>query len=156
MKIKIQRLTKKPGYTEGRLTVDGKYYCDTLEDTDRGATQIMPFVTKGGLGGYWVDADGNHIEKVPGKTAIPTGLYDATVGWWSKHSCYCVMLLRVGGFTGILMHNGMTDEHSSGCVLLGKRTAARRLDGSRLYMDALAARVMACQKNGEKVTVEVL
>jgi hypothetical protein len=66
------------------------------------------------------------------------------------------MLLRVGGFTGILLHNGMTADHSEGCVLLGKNNVLGRLDGDRIYMDALAARVMACQKTGEKVTVEVV
>jgi hypothetical protein len=41
-------------------------------------------------------------------------------------------------------------------VLLGKKVVAGRLDGSRLYMDALVARVMACEKKGEEVTLEVV
>ena len=142
MKIKIERKARKGGYTIGKVYVDGKYFCDSLEDTDRGVTQLMPFVPTGGANGYWVKPD--------------TGLYDCTIQWWEKHKCYCPMLLRVGGFTGILLHNGMTADHSEGCVLLGKNNVLGRLDGDRIYMDALAARVMACQKTGEKVTVEVV
>jgi len=67
-----------------------------------------------------------------------------------------VMLLRVPGFTGILMHNGMTADHSEGCILLGKNNIVGRLDGSRLYMDALVARVMAAEHRGENVQVEVI
>ena len=156
MKIKIERKARKSGYTIGKVYVDGKYFCDSLEDTDRGVTQLMPFVSMGGIKGYWVKPDNGRVEKVCGKTAIPTGLYDCTIQWWEKHKCYCPMLLRVGGFTGILLHNGMTADHSEGCVLLGKNNVLGRLDGDRIYMDALAARVLACQKTGEKVTVEVV
>ncbi len=138
------------------MTVDGRYFCDSMEDTDRGVTQTMPFVSTGGNNGYWVKPDGTHIDKVPGKTAIPTGLYDACSYYWPKYKCYVVMLLRVPGFTGILMHNGMTVEHTEGCPLLGKNNIVGRLDGDRIYMDANAARVMACEKNGEKVQVEVV
>ena len=156
MKIKIERKARKSGYTIGNVYIDGKYYCDSLEDTDRGVTQVMPFVSTGGIKGYWVKPDGSRVEKVCGQTAIPTGLYDCTVQWWAKHKCYAVMLLRVGGFTGILMHNGMTADHSEGCILLGMNKVLGRLDGDRIYMDALAARVMACAKSGENVTVEVV
>ena len=116
----------------------------------------MPFTSTGGIKGYWTTPDHGTIEKEPGRTAIPTGLYDATVYFWPKYKCYCVQLLRVPGFTGILMHNGMTADHSEGCILLGKNNFVGRLDGSRLYMDALAARVLAAEKMGERVTVEVV
>lgn len=156
MKIKVERKARKSGYIIGKVSIDGRYFCDSLEDTDRGVTQTMPFVSTGGIKGYWVAPDGHHIDKVCGKTAIPTGIYDACSYYWPKFKCYCVMLLRVGGFTGILMHNGTTADHSEGCVLLGKNNLVGRLDGDRIYMDALAARVMAAEMNGEKVTAEVV
>lgn len=156
MKIQVKRTARKGTYTVGKVSIDGKYFCDSLEDTDRGTTQVMPFTSTGGINGFWTDAKGNKIDKVPGRTAIPTGLYDATVYFWPKYKCYCVQLLRVPGFTGILMHNGMTADHSEGCILLGKNNLVGRLDGSRLYMDALAARVLAAEKMGERVTVEVV
>ena len=156
MKIKVERKARKSTYTVGKVTIDGRAFCDSLEDTDRGATQVMPFVSTGGMGGYWKVGDGKRIDKVYGKTAIPTGVYDACSYYWPKFKCYCVMLLRVGGFQGILMHNGMSADHSEGCVLLGKNNLVGRLDGDRIYMDALAARVMAAEKRGEKVQVEVV
>lgn len=158
MKIQVKRPEsgKKPTYTVGKVSIDGKAFCDSLEDKDRGVTQIMPFTSTGGINGFWTDAKGNKIDKVPGKTAIPTGLYDACSYYWPKFKCYVVQILRVPGFTGILMHNGMTADHSEGCVLLGKNNIMGRLDGDRIYMDALAARVMACEKRGEKVQVEVI
>lgn len=158
MKVTIRRPDsgKKKTYTIGKVSIDGKAFCDSLEDTDRGVTQVMPFTSTGGNKGYWVTPDGGIIEKVPGKTAIPKGLYDACSYYWEKYKCYVVMLLRVPGFTGILMHNGMTAEHTEGCPLLGKNNIVGRLDGNRIYMDALVARVMACEKRGEKVQVEVV
>ena len=156
MKIQVKRTARKGTYTIGKVSIDGKAFCDSLEDTDRGATQVMPFTSTGGANGYWVMPGDGIIEKVYGKTAIPTGLYDACSYYWEKYKCYVVMLLRVPGFTGILLHNGMTADHSEGCVLLGKNNVVGRLDGNRIYMDALAARVMACEKRGEKVQVEVV
>lgn len=156
MKIQVKRTARKGAYTVGKVSIDGKYFCDSLEDTDRGATQVMPFTPTGGAKGYWTTPDGGIIEKVYGRTAIPTGLYDACSYFWPKFRCYVVQLLRVPGFTGILMHNGMTADHSEGCVLLGKNNLVGRLDGNRLYMDALAARVMAAEKMGEKIQVEVV
>ena len=156
MKIKVQRTARKKDYTVGKVYIDDKYFCDSLEDTDRGATQVMPFTSRGGNKGYWSTGDGGIIEKIPGKTAIPTGLYKVCSYWWPKFGCYVPMLLRVGGFIGILMHNGMTADHSEGCILLGKNNLVGRLDGSRLYMDALAARVLACEKKGEDITIEII
>ena len=156
MNIKVERKARKSRYTIGKVYVDGKYFCDSLEDTDRGVTQLMPFVSTGGIKGYWVKPDGSRVEKVCGKTAIPTGIYDACSYYWPKFGSYVVQLLRVGGFTGILLHNGMIEDNTEGCVLLGKNNVVGRLDGSRIYMDALAARVLACEKRGERVTVEVV
>lgn len=34
MKLKLERLYLKPDYTIGKLYIDGKYFCDTLEDRD--------------------------------------------------------------------------------------------------------------------------
>ena len=155
MKIKVQRKARKATYTIGKVYIDGTPFCDSLEDTDRGATQDMTFTPIGAANGYWTTEDGGIINKVYGKTAIPTGIYDACSFYWSEFRCYVVMLLRVPGFTGILLHNGMTADNSEGCILLGKNNIVGRLDGDRVYMDALAARVMDAEHRGEKVEVEV-
>lgn len=156
MKIQVKRVARKGTYTVGKVYIDGKYFCDSLEDTDRGVNQTMPFTPTGGAKGYWVTADNSVIEKVYGKTAIPTGLYDVTTYYWEKHKCYVPMLLRVPGFTGILMHNGMTADHSEGCILLGKNNIVGRLDGDRIYTDALTARIFAADHRREKVQIEIV
>ena len=36
MDLRLKRIAKKNGYTIGKLYIDGKYLCNTIEDTDRG------------------------------------------------------------------------------------------------------------------------
>lgn len=36
MKLTLKRVAKRPTYTIGKLYIDGNYFCDTLEDKDRG------------------------------------------------------------------------------------------------------------------------
>lgn len=63
MNLKIKRIAKQKEYTIGKLYINGKYFCDTLEDTDRGLTSAMNIMKIKTI-------------KVFGKTAIPTGVYD--------------------------------------------------------------------------------
>jgi len=35
MELLLKRIAKKKEYTIGKLYIDNKYFCDTLEDTDR-------------------------------------------------------------------------------------------------------------------------
>jgi hypothetical protein len=41
MEITVKRKFKGNNYTIGSLYIDGKYFCDTLEDIDRGLTDNM-------------------------------------------------------------------------------------------------------------------
>jgi len=41
MKITVNRIAKRDTYTIGKLYVDDKYFCDTIEDKDRGLRQDM-------------------------------------------------------------------------------------------------------------------
>lgn len=38
MKLYLKRIAKRETYTIGKLYIDGKYFCDTIEDKDRGLT----------------------------------------------------------------------------------------------------------------------
>lgn len=42
IKLQLKRIFKGSTYTIGKLYVNGEYFCDTLEDTDRGLTSEMP------------------------------------------------------------------------------------------------------------------
>lgn len=36
MEILVKRIARRETYTIGKMYIDGKYVCDTLEDKDRG------------------------------------------------------------------------------------------------------------------------
>lgn len=36
MELKLNRVSKQYTYTIGKLFIDGVYFCDTMEDKDRG------------------------------------------------------------------------------------------------------------------------
>jgi hypothetical protein len=39
MKLTLKRIAKKSAYTIGKLYIEDLYFCDTIEDTDRGLRQ---------------------------------------------------------------------------------------------------------------------
>jgi hypothetical protein len=41
MKLLLKRMARKDSYTIGKLYINDEYFCDTLEDKDRGLTQSM-------------------------------------------------------------------------------------------------------------------
>ena len=135
MKLKVERLWKKPGYTVGRLYVDGKFFCNTLEDTVR---------------------DLNRERKIPGKTAIPYGEYKVVFNWSPKFGRNLPRLLNVPAFEGILIHPGNTADDSSGCILVGKNTKVGRLTESRYTSDRLNVLVKDAQRKGESITIEIV
>lgn len=135
MKLRVERLWKKPGYTVGRLYVDGKFFCNTLEDTVR---------------------DLNRERKIPGKTAIPYGEYKVVFNWSPKFGRNLPRLLNVPAFDGILIHPGNTADDSSGCILVGKNTEIGRLTESRYTSDRLNVLVEDAQRKGENITIEIV
>lgn len=135
MKLRIERLWPKPNYTVGRLFVDGKFYCNTLEDTVR---------------------DLSKEKKVPGKTAIPYGIYKVVFNWSPKFGRNLPRLLNVPAFDGILIHSGNTAEDSAGCILVGKNTAVGRLTESRYTSDKLNVLIEDAQRKGENITIEIV
>jgi hypothetical protein len=119
MKLLVKRITKTEQYTIGKLYIDGVYFCDTLEDTDRGLTQSMSLteITS---------------KKMKGETAIPAGIYKITLDVVSpKYSTrdaykFCggklPRLLNVPGYEGILIHIGNYPKDTEGCLLVGKNS----------------------------------
>ena len=106
MKILVDRKWKKETYTIGNLYINGKLFCNTLEDRDRGLkkTDSLSVIKS---------------KKVYGETAIPTGKYGVAMNItspkysavkWYWNLCKGMMprLLNVPGFEGILIHPGNT------------------------------------------------
>lgn len=138
----VERKAKKDKYTVGNFYVNGKKFSNTLEDKDRGLNSTMS------------EADIRKV-KIYGQTAIPTGRYEVESFWWVKHQCFVPHIKGVKGFQGILIHNGVDESHTEGCVLVGINNIVGKLNGDRIYMDALTARLLACEKKGEKVYITI-
>lgn len=119
MELLLDRKYKLNGYTIGKLYIDGVYFCDTLEDTDRGLTQEAgPVVCR--------------AKKRKGQTAIPTGRYRVTLDVQSPRFSkverykfckgYLPRLLNVPAYDGVLIHIGNYPQDTEGCILVGYNT----------------------------------
>jgi len=106
MKLTVVRTQFGTDATNGILLVDGLFECYTLEDQYQAV-------------------------KVMHETCIPEGTYDIkfrTVGGFHTkyaerygNSHYGMLHLHdVPNFTYILIHTGNSDEHSSGCLIVGE------------------------------------
>ena len=140
MELTLRRIARKADYTIGRLSVDGKYFCDTIEDCDRGLRQELPESV-------------NRAKKRKGITAIPTGRYRVTLGVRSprfstkKQYAFCdgylPRLLNVSAFDGVLIHIGNTAKDSEGCILVGKNKEVGKVLESTATFHALYEKLRA-------------
>lgn len=106
MKLTLIRKYKLPTYTIGKLYIDEEYFCDTLEDKDRGLTDDM---TVGEISKI----------KIKKETAIPTGTYKITITYSNRFKKNMPLINDVKGFEGIRIHSGNTDKDTEGCILVG-------------------------------------
>lgn len=142
MNIILNRIAKKAKYTIGKLYINDKYFCDTLEDTDRGLTQSMTeqqIVSK----------------KVYGETAIPTGTYRIIISYSNKFKKQMPLLLNVPCFAGIRIHSGNTEKDSLGCILVGKnKTVGKVLESRDTYSKLFSILQEANKKETIKITIK--
>lgn len=149
MELNLKRVARKEGYTIGKLLVDGVYFCDTLEDRDRGLTDEMS--EKEIL-----------VHKVKGKTAIPTGTYSVTLDIVSprfKNSAkykFCggrlPRLGNVKGYAGILIHIGNTATDTDGCILVGENSKVGAVLNSTATFMRLYKKLQTA-KDGIRITI---
>jgi len=151
MRVVLERVYNCATYCIGHLYVDGKYVCDTIEDTDRGLSQTM------------TDAEIKK-RKVYAQTAIPVGLYPVTLKITSQkfskkpyYKKFCEgkvpRVLNVPGFDGILMHIGSTEKSSAGCLIVGYNTIKGRVTKSQQAFEKLYE-VLASAKDEIKIEVK--
>ena len=150
MKLTLKRIARKEGYTIGRLYIDDAYFCDTLEDRDRGLEESMPL-------------DMIKRIKVKGETAIPTGTYELSMRHispkYSRKKAFAftggVMprLLNVPGYEGVLIHSGNTAADSEGCILVGENKAVGKVLNSMATFKALWS--VLNQRKSEPITITV-
>ena len=106
MKLKVVREVKTEVSTIGRLFINEKFFCYTLEDKDRGLKQTDTLL--------YIQA-----KKIFGVTAIPFGNYELIVNLSPKFKRMLPRILNIKGFDGVLMHRGNSADHSLGCILVG-------------------------------------
>lgn len=123
MELKLERIARKSTYTIGKMYINGEYFCDTIEDVDRGLKQTD---------------DLNKISsvKVKGQTAIPTGEYIVTKTFSTRFKRNMYLLNNVPGFEGIRIHAGNTEKDTEGCLILGKNKAVGKVLESRDTVNA--------------------
>jgi hypothetical protein len=142
MELKLQRRFSGEGYTIGSLYIDNKYFCDTLEDADRGLTQSMPL-------------EEIRRKKVLHETAIPTGMYKVIVNLSPAKRRMLPRLSDVPGFSGILIHRGNTKRDSSGCILVGENKVKGKVINSTQYEKRLVEILTQAQERDEEIRIEI-
>lgn len=135
MNLTLKRIAKRDTYTVGQLYIDGRYWCDTLEDRVR---------------------DLSKERKVAGETAIPAGTYDVVVNISPKFKRLLPRLLSVPHFEGVLIHRGNTATDSAGCILVGENKAVGKVLNSTVWERRITEYLLDAQNKGEdiKITVE--
>ena len=146
MKLTVVRTQFGTDATNGLLFIDGIFECYTLEDQYQAV-------------------------KVMHETCIPEGTYDIkfrkTGGFHSKYSeryknaHYGMLHIQdVPNFTYILIHTGNTDEHTSGCLIVGETQQDLEVskDGfigsSTVAYKKMYAKVAGQLLQGKDVTIE--
>jgi hypothetical protein len=142
MELILKRRFLGEGYTIGSLSIDDGYFCDTLEDKDRGLTQSMTL-------------DEIRRIKIPHQTAIPTGVYKVIVNLSPAKKRMLPRLLDVPGFSGILIHRGNTKRDSSGCILVGENKVKGQVINSTTYEKRLVEILTQAQERGEEISLTI-
>ena len=154
MELIVDRKWKKDTYTISNLTIDGKWFSNILEDTDRGLDDSMSVTEIKKL-------------KKPSITAIPRGTYEVTLDITSpkfytktfyKQVCNGKVprLLNVKGFEGILIHAGNSSKDSAGCLLVGVNKVKGQVLNSRETFKELYKLLKDKHDKGEKITIKIL
>ena len=144
MEIDVIKFKESDEATLSRMYIDGKFYCYVLEDQHQDV-------------------------KVIHETRIPEGRYRIdlrTVGGFNQRyskkygSMHQGMLelQDVPNFKYVLIHTGNTDDHTSGCLLVGKNVnivGDLMVTNSRTAYKEIYPIILGAIKKGEEVWVSL-
>ena len=149
----LKRIAKKDAYTIGKLYIGGEYFCDTLEDKDRGLNAALPLEKLKAMKEY-------------GKTAIPVGVYKVALNtvserfrnksWARPYGGRLPRLLNVPAYEGVLIHVGNTSEDTSGCILVGENKAAGKVLNSTATFNRLMKVLQPYAEKEEAVYIQIV
>ena len=156
MELLLERKWCKPTYTIGKLSVNGEFFSNTLEDKVRDTNKNGKF----DIG----------ETKVYGETAIPYGTYEITLDVispkFSQHSFYQKVckgklprLLNVPSFEGVLIHVADGPKGAQliqGCIGIGKNNIVGGLTNGKEYFKKLYKLLEEAKKRNEKITIKIV
>jgi len=135
MNIEVSRFSHTATTTLGRLAVEGRFECYTLEDV----------VRPPGLRKVWA------------QTAIPAGRYEVALTYSTRFHELMPELLNVPNFQGIRIHSGNTAADTAGCLLTGTAVAPNReriFNSWRAY-HTLLLKLEAALDRGEAIWLHI-
>lgn len=132
MKLTLVRDTFSYGGTLGVLSVDGEYFCNTLEPC-LGLTQKTGTYGRG--------------------ACIKPGTYSIDLHYSPRFKRYMLTLCAVPSRSGILIHSGNTLDDTEGCILVGKLHGAH-LENSRTTLNSLFSKILGVITK-EPVTITI-
>ena len=130
MKLRLERKYPFETGVIGELYVDSKLECYTLEDKEREV-------------------------KIPGKTAIPRGIYKVVIDFSSRFQRMMPHLLDVPGFEGIRIHCGNTVRDTEGCILVGKGKLDTSIVQSHVAFSQLILKMSEALLAHEEIEIEI-
>lgn len=142
MKIEVIRNKFATSFTAGKMYVNDVYFCDTIEDHDRGLNK----------------ADGERackVRKFAGQTAIPAGEYTIYMTFSPRFKKPMPLINNVPAFKGVRIHAGNTAQDTEGCILVGKYNKTGVVINSRDTFDKLYKQIEDAIKAGEGVTITI-
>ncbi len=139
MELTLTRIAKRKEYTIGRLSIDGTFFCDTLEPT-------------------WRDYE-HGAYKVKGRSAIPEGRYAVVISYSPKFKQWLPLLLGGPEFNkrwqGIRIHAGNSARDTQGCILVGENKQVGRVLNSRKWLYELKHCIVEAKDRGEVVWLTI-
>ena len=129
MEIKVIRDTFTEDSTIGKMYINDKYHCYTLEDKVREV-------------------------KVQNVTAIPKGRYEVIVNFSNRFQQLMPLLLNVPNFEGVRIHWGNYSKDTEGCILVGSSKSVNMIGNSRAQYTKLMAELKKATKT-EKIFITI-
>lgn len=142
LKLSLQRESTLPnGCTYGKLTIDGRYFCETLEDAIR-EREFVPV-------SEW---------KIQNQTAIPAGTYTVIIDFSGRFKRLMPHIIGVPGFEGVRIHSGNTTADTDGCPMVGfaRRIKELPLTNSRAAFESLFDQMKAVVAEDQKISISIL
>jgi hypothetical protein len=138
----LHRTIKTANSTIGVLSINGNFFCYTLEPTDRGLTSDMTLAQIAAI-------------TVPDKTAIPTGIYSITRYFSPKNNSTVPLLENVPGFGYVKILQGNFPIDTDGSILLGITKGVDFVGNTKEAIGQFYSIFFKALDNGENVNIKI-